>query len=139
MQSSIKGAVAALDELCALTQEDIDLLAQANHSKLQENAAKKTKLIGRFEESKASLDNALQDLAKRGDIEDFLDDEDKEHLSMLKSSLQRLQELNKEYARSLRAVKSFYDNLISTLIEPQGFSNDYGASYEREGFFAKKF
>ncbi|HEG2581460.1 TPA: flagellar export chaperone FlgN [Campylobacter lari] len=118
-----------LEKLINLTLEDITQIQAANHQHVSKSVEEKTKLVNDFQIAKKNLDKALIELSNQGnnkDLDELLDDEDKEKLALLKQNLNTLHQKNKEYAKLALIIKNFYDNLLNTMFEQNGTNNAYG-------------
>lgn len=121
-------AISELGELIAITKQDIENIQKADHSHVDDHSKKKTELVRKFEKTKSQLDNELVKLAQANagtDLASILSDEIKDRLAQLRDSLETLQKVNKEYAKSVVVVKEFYDSLLKTMLGAQNPSS-YG-------------
>ena len=119
-------AISELGELIAITKQDIENIQKADHSHVDDHSKKKTELVRKFEKTKSQLDNELVKLAQANagtDLASILSDEIKDRLAQLRDSLETLQKVNKEYAKSVVVVKEFYDSLLKTMLGAQNPSS----------------
>lgn len=108
-----------LSELIELTKDDLLNIKEAKHDGISESVDKKAKLSADFAIAKAELDRALIELSLSSDKElsELLSEEDKDKLALLKSYLQELHKLNKQYARLVLIIKGFYDRLLKAMFK----------------------
>lgn len=109
-----------LGELIAQTRKDIQNIKSANHSAVNESVIIKNKLIREFEATKKDIDKALVALAKdnEGSLSQSLDANSKESLANMRSQLEELHKINKEYARHVVSVKEFFDTMLKQMFTP---------------------
>lgn len=109
-----------LGELIAQTHKDIQNIKSANHSAVNESVIIKNKLIREFEATKKDIDKALVALAKdnEGSLSQSLDANSKESLANMRSQLEELHKINKEYARHVVSVKEFFDTMLKQMFTP---------------------
>lgn len=118
-----------LDKLIDQTKEDIEHIKKGNHKNVQLSVEAKNAFIAEFGKVKKKLDNALLAMSDGGskDLALLLDDTDKEKLALFKQNLQKLHEINKEYAKLVLVVKDFFDELLNTMFENSNTGNNtYG-------------
>lgn len=111
-----------LDALIAQTQEDISNIKVANHAAVNDSVARKNSLIREFETTKKSIDSELIVLAKDGGsagLGERLDDDTKTALSLMRTKLESLHAVNKEYAKHVVAVKEFFDSMLRQMFKPE--------------------
>ncbi|WXG20176.1 flagellar biosynthesis protein FlgN [Campylobacter concisus] len=107
-------AIGELDELINLTMQDIANIKEAKHSSVDESVKKKNALVRAFEDTKRALDKELLRVSKESGtttLASVLDDEVKSKLVLMRSKLEILHKVNKEYARHVVVVKEFFDSL----------------------------
>jgi len=107
-------AIGELDELINLTMQDIANIKEAKHSSVDESVKKKNALVRAFEDTKRALDKELLRVSKESGtttLANVLDDEVKSKLVLMRSKLEILHKVNKEYARHVVVVKEFFDSL----------------------------
>ena len=124
LKEYLNQAMGVLDELIALTDEDIKNIKEAKHSTVEESVKKKNELVKKFESVKILLDKELLRASKESggaDLASILDDE-------VKSNLEKLHSKNKEYARYVLMVKEFFDGLVSAMFKGQNGDNGYSKS-----------
>lgn len=129
LKELLKSASQTLDALISQTYEDIENIKKANHIAVNESVAKKTRLIKEFENTKKSIDAELVALASSGgasSLGERLDDESRESLAHMRTQLEMLHKVNKEYARHVVAVKEFFDTLVGQMFG----SNDESGVYK---------
>ena len=120
-------AIGELDELINLTMQDIANIKEAKHSSVDESVKKKNALVRAFEDTKRALDKELLRVSKESGtttLANVLDDEVKSKLVLMRSKLEILHKVNKEYARHVVVVKEFFDSLSKKVFGTQ--TNEYG-------------
>ncbi|WP_462104261.1 flagellar export chaperone FlgN [Campylobacter concisus] len=120
-------AIGELDELINLTMQDIANIKEAKHSSVDESVKKKNALVRAFEDTKRALDKELLRVSKESGtttLASVLDDEVKSKLVLMRSKLEILHKVNKEYARHVVVVKEFFDSLSKKVFGTQ--VNEYG-------------
>ena len=131
LKEYLNQAMGVLDELIALTDEDIKNIKEAKHSTVEESVKKKNELVKKFESVKILLDNELLRASKESegaDLASILDDEVKSNLVSMRGKLEKLHSKNKEYARYVLMVKEFFDGLVSAMFKGQNGDNGYSKS-----------
>ncbi|TQR34561.1 flagellar protein FlgN [Campylobacter sp. MIT 99-7217] len=129
IKTYLENANTILDELIALTEDDITQIQAGKHSGVKASVDKKTALIQKFTNVKKQIDQSLLELSENGskNLAEILDDEDKEKLASFKQRLQELHKINKEYAKYVLIVKDFLDGLLNTMFDNgSGTNNAYG-------------
>ena len=120
-------AIGELDELINLTMQDIANIKEAKHSSVDESVKKKNALVRAFEDTKRALDKELLRVSKESGtttLANVLDDEVKSKLVLMRSKLEILHKVNKEYVRHVVVVKEFFDSLSKKVFGTQ--TNEYG-------------
>ena len=120
-------AIGELDELINLTMQDIANIKEAKHSSVDESVKKKNALVRAFEDTKRALDKELLRVSKESGtttLASVLDDEVKSKLVLMRSKLEILHKVNKEYARHVVVVKEFFASLSKKVFGTQ--VNEYG-------------
>ncbi|WP_300360932.1 hypothetical protein [Hydrogenimonas sp.] len=116
-----------LQTLIDLTQKDIDDIKAARHQALFDRIKTKEHTLVTFENRKALIDNEIGNLIKANpdsEMEDLLDEEVQQKLSLLREKLEELQALNRYYARFVITVGEFYNTLYEEMlpIEKDGYT-----------------
>ncbi len=114
LESSIKN----IEDLIALTMSDIEDIKQANNDAIYKRTKIKDEIIEIFESQKSLLDSELIKLMKKNnnkELSELLNGDEQKSLEMLKSKLQELHKINKEYARLVVAVNEFYTSLFDKI------------------------
>ena len=130
LKEYLNQAMGVLDELIALTDEDIKNIKEAKHSTVEESVKKKNELVKKFESVKILLDKELLRVSRENggaNLSSILDDEVKSSLTLMRSKLEELYSKNKEYAKYVVGVKEFFDSLLKNM-----FKSESG-SYDKEG------
>jgi hypothetical protein len=131
LKEYLNQAMGVLDELIALTDEDIKNIKEAKHSTVEESVKKKNELVKKFESVKILLDKELLRASKESegaDLASILDDEVKSNLVSMRGKLEKLHSKNKEYARYVLMVKEFFDGLVSAMFKGQNGDSGYSKS-----------
>ncbi|BCX79751.1 flagellar export chaperone FlgN [Campylobacter sp. 19-13652] len=117
-----------LGGLIAQTHKDIENIKVANHAAVNESVVIKNRLIKEFETTKKDIDKELVALAKEsgGSLSQSLDEDSKTSLANMRSKLEELHSINKEYARHVVSVKEFFDTMLKQMFTP----NDDGGVYK---------
>jgi predicted nuclease with TOPRIM domain len=119
----LESAIEDIDALIALTRSDIEDIKEAHHDKLSERLSEKEALINSFEHKKALLNSELLKLTQLHDgksMDQILDDEATETLTLFKDKLSSLKAVNKEYARFVATISEFYNSLIDKMFTLEG-------------------
>lgn len=114
----LKTSIEDIENLIELTIKDIQDIKQAQHKSIFERTKIKNDLVRSFENKKSLLDNELLKLVnanKDKELEDVLDNEQKEMLQLIKEKLLLLKTKNKEYAKYLVTVSEFYNSLLDSV------------------------
>ena len=122
LQQYLDGAIADVNSLIDLTNQDIVDIQVANNEAIFSRNTQKNSLIKSFEQKKSLMEQEMQKpLAEILQLEPEID----KGLGDLRQSLQSLKDLNNAYAKSVFAVSEFYDSLLRRLVpcEDGGYSN----------------
>ncbi len=114
----LKAIIKDIDNLIELTKEDIEEIKRANHEKIFNSSKLKEELVIAFENKKSIIDQELLKIANENPkfkLEDILDDETKNMLSLMRERLLELKKINKEYAQMVIAVSEFYNSLLDEI------------------------
>ncbi len=122
----LKSSIEDVESLIDLTQKDIEDIKKANHELVFERTKIKNDLLKSFENKKSLLDNELIKLVKdkkESDLEEVLKDEEKSLLNDMKIKLNRLKDLNKQYAKFVVIISEFYNTLLDKVFpcEMEGY------------------
>ena len=108
-----------IDELIALTREDIELVKKANHERIKNNNLEKEIFIKRFERNKELLNQKLLTLTNDNPdktLEELLSKDEQEALFEFKNRLRKLRILNRDYARFVGVLNEFFSSLAAAVI-----------------------
>jgi transcriptional regulator NrdR family protein len=114
----LKSSIADIDNLIELTKKDIINIKEAKHEDVFSRTKIKNDLIKAFGNKKSLLDNELIKLVNENDnkqLEDILDDSQKDMLNSMKEKLSELKIENKEYARFVVTISEFYNSLLDSV------------------------
>ncbi len=131
----LKSAIKNIEDLTALTLDDIKDIKQANNEAIYQRTKIKDEIIEVFESQKSLLDNELVKLMKKNnnkELSELLSKDEQKSLETLKDKLQELHKANKEYTKLVVAVNEFYTTLFDKIfptemdsykkINPKSFS-----------------
>lgn len=118
----LQSAIKELNDLILLTQEDIEDIKEARHTPQFDRLSLKEEKIKSFEHKKAMIDHEISKLmtaepAKA--LSDLLDNDQQQHLELLKEKLNSLREVNQKYAKMVLSVGSFYNMLLEKIVPTQ--------------------
>lgn len=114
----LQTAIEDIDSLIELTQKDILDIKEAKHEAVFERTKIKNDLIHAFENKKSLLDNELLKLVNSNtdkELDEVLDESQKEMLQDIKEKLQELKHKNKEYAKFVVTISEFYNSLLDSV------------------------
>lgn len=130
LQQYLDGAIADVNSLIELTNQDIADIQVANNEAIFARNPQKNSLIKSFEQKKSLMEQEMQKLIQSHDNKPLaeilqLEPEVDKGLGDLRQSLQTLKNLNNAYAKSVFAVSEFYDSLLHRLVpcEDSGYGN----------------
>ena len=120
-------AIEDLNALIELTLQDIDDIKRARHDAIFDRVKIKEDRVASFEKHKSMIDSEISTLLKgdsKAELLDLLDEDAKSRLDILRETLQRLQSVNRYYARFVVAVGEFYNSLYEEMfpIEKDGYT-----------------
>ncbi|WP_456380375.1 hypothetical protein [Hydrogenimonas sp.] len=115
-----------LQRLIDLTAGDIEDIKAARHERMFDRIETKERTLKAFENRKAAIDREIATLLKNNPnsgMEELLEEEVLEKLAALKAKLEKLQALNRRYARFVISVGEFYDSLYEEMlpVEKDGY------------------
>ncbi|WP_456449142.1 hypothetical protein [Hydrogenimonas sp.] len=115
-----------LQRLIDLTAGDIEDIKAARHERMFDRIETKERTLKAFENRKAAIDREIATLLKNNPnsgMEELLEEEVREKLAALKAKLEKLQALNRRYARFVISVGEFYDSLYEEMlpVEKDGY------------------
>lgn len=111
--------LARLIEINRIDLEDIKI---ANHDSIFSRLDEKNALIASFESNKKNADSEMIKLSKKfpnKDIASLLDSASMALIEQMRENLKTLRILNKNYAKSVIAVREFYDSLAESIMPSQ--------------------
>jgi hypothetical protein len=122
----IQGALQDLSDIIKMTEADIEDIKQAKQASQFARIALKDEKIKSFETKKSMIDYEISQLMKISpdkELQELLDESQHQALSELKTHLARLRDVNKEYAKLVLVVSSFYNSLLEHLVptEMEGY------------------
>ncbi len=127
LMHNLEKAIEDLERLMELTSMDIEDIKRARHDAMFERIALKERTLESFEKRKARIDGeiaALQKAYPESDLSELLEDETRRRLGELRDTLEKLQSLNRYYARFVITVGEFYNSLYEEMfpIEKDGYT-----------------
>lgn len=119
-------AIAALEQLLWMTEEDIAAIKRADNGAVFERITSKEHAIVTFEKIKHMVDNEIAKLARENpgiSLESLLDDGVKERLQTMREHLKTLQSANRRFAKFVVHVGEFYNALYEQMlpVETDGY------------------
>ena len=128
LHTFLSNATQNLQSLIDISILDMQDIREANHEAIFARLESKNALIDSFKSNKSNADAEMQKLLKahpNKKIEDLLDEKAMNIIDEMRTNLVKLRTLNKNYARSVIAVREFYDSLVNSMIPSQkvGYSN----------------
>lgn len=128
LHTFLNNATQDLKSLIDISNLDLADIKEAKHEAIFARLESKNALIDSFKANKNSADSEMQKLIKaypNKKIEDLLDAKAMAIIDEMRLNLTTLRALNKHYARSVIAVREFYNGLINAMIPSQnvGYSN----------------
>ena len=123
----LQSAIKDIQSLIQLTQTDIEEIKEAKHHSIHERVKIKSDLINSFQNKKSLLDNELQKLARANpdkNLSELLSDEIQDGLGSLRTELEALHKVNKEYAKFVVTISEFYNSLLESMFprETDGYT-----------------
>ncbi len=123
----LQNALIDLNDLIEITESDIKDIKVAQHDPQFQRLSLKDEKLKSFEAKKAMIDYEISSLmTSNPDVElpQLLNDEQHTLLEDLKVKLNRLREVNKEYAKFVLTVSNLYNTFLERLVptEMQGYN-----------------
>ena len=119
LEHYINKAIEEINNLIKLTEADIEDIKQAKHQAMFDRIKTKEHAIVSFENYKSLIDDSIKSMIKKSptnQIESVLSPEIQERLDIMRKQLERLQEVNRYYARFVVTVGEFYNSLYEEMI-----------------------
>lgn len=123
----LQSAITDLRDLISITQSDIEDIKVAKNDPQFDRLALKEEKLKSFENKKAMIDHTISTLMSENpdaDLAILINEEQHELLDTLKTELNNLHEINKEYAKFVVIVSNVYNDFLEQLVptEMQGYS-----------------
>jgi len=131
----LNNAINNIEDLIKLTKEDIEDIKNARNDEIFKRTKIKDEIIVLFENQKQLLDSELLRIMNRNkdkELSEVLSENEKKSLEKLKTKLQELHSINKEYAKFVVVINEFYSSLFDKIfptdienykkINPKSFS-----------------
>ncbi len=122
----LQNALKDLQDLIQMTQEDIVDIKQAHHDPQFERLSLKDEKLKSFEAKKAMIDHTISGLMKANPdvaLPELLNEQQHQLLSDLKVELEKLKDVNQEYAKLVLVVSNLYNEFLEKVVptEMQGY------------------
>jgi len=122
----LQNALTDLRDIIKITELDIKDIKKAEHDTQFERLSLKEEKLKSFEAKKAVIDYEISSLMTTNpdtQIQDLLNDEQHQLLDELKIELNRLRDVNKQYAKLILIVSNLYNTFLERLVpsEMQGY------------------
>ncbi len=134
----LQSALDDLNDLIAISQQDIEDIKAAHHESQFERIGLKEDKIKSFEHRKAMIDHEISKLIAsnpKSDIAALLNEEQQASLQQLKVKLAELSDVNKKYAKMVLSVGTFYNSLLERVIPTE--MNGYERVTSKDASFLK--
>ena len=123
----LQSAITDLRDLITITQSDIEDIKLAHNDPQFERLALKEEKLKSFENKKAMIDHTISTLMSENpdaDLATLINEEQHQLLDTLKTELNNLHEINKEYAKFVVIVSNVYNEFLEQLVptEMQGYN-----------------
>ncbi|WP_121020765.1 hypothetical protein [Helicobacter vulpis] len=128
LSSYLQQSLEDLQTLIDLTLQDLEDIKHAKHEAIFARNIQKQERVKSFENCKALFDQGMLELIESNPgkpLNELLDPEGNACLKDMRAHLERLKELNADYARVVFAVSDFYSTLMQQLVphESVGYYN----------------
>ena len=122
----LQNALEDLRDLIKITESDIEDIKKAQHDPQFERLALKEEKLKAFETKKAMIDHEISSLVTSNpqlQLSEILNEEQHQLLDELKVELNRLHEVNKQYAKMVLVVSNLYNKFLEQIVptEMQGY------------------
>ena len=123
----LENALKDLKDLIKITESDMEDIKIAQHDPQFARLSLKDEKLKSFEAKKAMIDHEISSLmTSNPDVElpQLLNEEQHQFLEELKVDLNRLREVNKQYAKMVLTVSNLYNSFLERLVptEMQGYN-----------------
>ncbi len=123
----LQKAIGDLEALIELTSLDIGDIKNARHDSMFGRIKKKEDTLAAFEKRKALIDREIASLIEANpgkELAELLDEESGAMLKELREKLEKLQSINRYYARFVITVGEFYNSMFEEMLptESDGYS-----------------
>jgi hypothetical protein len=102
-----------LNELIALTNEDINNIKLAEHEKVFANTEKKEKLALEFSQLKSEIDAIL--VSRNKPLEEIFSEEEEKLFNEFREKLFEFNTLHKRFSKLALSVANFYNTLLNQI------------------------
>ena len=122
----LESACNDLDEIISITEHDIKDIKEAQHNVQFDRLSAKEERLNSFENRKAMIDHEISKLMTQNPekgMSDLLSTDEQEKLDLMKTKLETLRVVNKNYAKMVVTVGAFYNTLLEQIVptEMQGY------------------
>jgi cystathionine beta-lyase family protein involved in aluminum resistance len=123
----LQNALSDLRDIINITKSDIEDIKAAEHDTQFDRLPLKEEKIKSFEAKKAIIDHEISSLMTSNpdiDLPNLLNQEQHQLLEELKTELNNLRDINKQYAKLVLVVSNLYNNFLERLVptEMQGYN-----------------
>ncbi|WP_120946103.1 MULTISPECIES: hypothetical protein [Helicobacter] len=128
LSSYLQQSLEDLQVLIDLTLQDLEDVKFAKHEAIFARNTQKQERVKSFENCKALFDQGMLELIENNPgkpLNELLDPEGNACLKEMRAHLERLKELNADYARVVFAISEFYSSLMQQIVphESVGYYN----------------
>lgn len=119
LSNHLKSAVSQLQDIIDITKSDIEDIKAAKHDTQFSRLELKNDKIKSFENKKAMIDYEISKLMSANPelgMGELLNDEQHDLLDALRSGLKELHVINKNYAKMVLTVSTFFSSLLEKVV-----------------------
>ena len=122
----LKQTINTLDELIAITLEDINNIKQAKHEEVFKNTSKKEELAYKFSTFKTKIDQIL--VSRNKPLEEIFSKEEEDLFNTFREKLFEFNYQHKRFSKLALTVANFYNTLMNQI------KNNEPINYKNESF-----
>jgi len=115
----LESALSDLRSLIDITKSDIADIKEANNNPQFDRLSIKDDKLKSFEQKKAMIDHEISSLMTANpdaDLSELLDTKQHQYLEELKTELNNLRTINREYSKLVLAVSTLYNTFLERLV-----------------------
>jgi D-mannonate dehydratase len=119
LSNHLEGAIRELQGIIDITKEDIEDIKQAKHDTQFTRLEFKNEKIKSFENKKAMIDYEISKLMSenpQSSMSELLNSEQHDLLDKMRALLKELHSVNKQYAKMVLTVSSFFTSLLEKVL-----------------------